>query len=114
MPEPETPDIKVLEYQPPSRSLKPSRTWVGVLAVSAIGSAFVAWGIAASARQGAFPDELGMSSALTALSLFLCVLSLRNAWRTRTVNSKLTAIAGAGVALWLSYLAVWNLSLCRW
>ena len=110
---PET-SVEVLDYQPPASSLSPKRTWVGVLTLSAIGCAFVAWGIAASARGGPLPGELGMSSGLAALSLLLCVLSLRNAWRAPKVALMVTTVAGVGLALWLSGLAIWNLSLCRW
>jgi hypothetical protein len=114
MSEVETSKVEALDYQPPAPSPSPKRTWVGVLTISAVGCGFVAWGIAASARRGPFPGELGMSSGLTALSLLLCVLSFRNAWRTGKVALVLATVAGIGVALWLSYLAIWNLSLCRW
>lgn len=65
-----------LDYETPAARSKPRRTWIGVLVVSAIGCGFVAWGIAAEATHGAFPDELAMSRFLVAASLGLAGLAI--------------------------------------
>src|SRR6266702_3864826 len=68
----------LLDYQtpapPPPKSF---RSWLGVLVASAVGSAFVSWGLAAQARNGPLPGELGLSTFLACASLSLQFLTIR-------------------------------------